>query len=196
MKLSTRLQLGLALVSMLVLLAFFIYVIAKVGSGNDLGKAFDPSGSTTGNLSGVLFGVLYGLLIFVGFETAANLAEETKQPKRADPEGRPRRRGHRLDLLSDRLLHAGRRVPFRAWNVLDSRRLRRTAVRARWPIQLHGTVRLLELIVVCLDMLAVYVGAAVASTRGVFAMSRDRRLPAMMAKVSPASARLWARSCC
>src|SRR6266581_4591031 len=84
-KLSTRLQLGLALVSMLVLLAFNIYVIAKVGSGNDLGKAFDPSGSTTGNLSGVLFGVLYGLLIFVGFETAANLAEETSQPKRQIP---------------------------------------------------------------------------------------------------------------
>ena len=41
-------------------LAFIIYVIAKVGGGNDLGKAFDPSGSTTGNLSGVLFGVLYG----------------------------------------------------------------------------------------------------------------------------------------
>ena len=34
------------------------------------------------------------------------------------------------------------------------------------------------LLVVFLDMLAVYVGAAVASTRGVFAMARDRRLPA------------------
>ena len=35
------------------------------------------------------------------------------------------------------------------------------------------------LLVVFLDMLAVYVGAAVASTRGVFAMARDRRLPRM-----------------
>jgi amino acid transporter len=43
----------------------------------------------------------------------------------------------------------------------------------------------LLLIVVFLDMLAVYVGAAVASTRGVFAMARDRRLPAMAASVSP-----------
>ena len=33
-------------------------------------------------------------------------------------------------------------------------------------------------------MLAVYVGAAVASTRGVFAMARDRRLPGALAKVS------------
>jgi len=40
------------------------------------------------------------------------------------------------------------------------------------------------LLVVFLDMLAVYVGAAVASTRGVFAMARDRRLPAKLAAVS------------
>jgi amino acid transporter len=37
---------------------------------------------------------------------------------------------------------------------------------------------------VFLDMLAVYVGAAVASTRGVFAMARDRRLPGGLAAVS------------
>jgi amino acid transporter len=40
------------------------------------------------------------------------------------------------------------------------------------------------LVVVFLDMLAVYVGAAVASTRGVFAMARDRRLPGGLASVS------------
>jgi amino acid transporter len=39
-------------------------------------------------------------------------------------------------------------------------------------------------VVVLLDILAVGVGAAVASTRGVFAMARDRRLPAMAAGVS------------
>jgi amino acid transporter len=40
------------------------------------------------------------------------------------------------------------------------------------------------LLVVFLDMLAVYVGAAVASTRGVFAMARDRRLPGGLASVA------------
>ena len=38
--------------------------------------------------------------------------------------------------------------------------------------------------VVLLDILAVGVGAAIASTRGVFAMARDRRLPGALAKVS------------
>ena len=40
------------------------------------------------------------------------------------------------------------------------------------------------LVVVFLDMLAVYIGAGVASTRGVFALARDRRLPKGLASVS------------
>ena len=182
-KLSTRLQLGLALVSMLVLLAFNIYVIAKVGSGNDLGKAFDPSGSTTGNLSGVLFGVLYGLLIFVGFETAANLAEETSQPKRQIP---------RAVLLSVAIVSvfyligsytqvAGFHFSLETFSTPDVFLAPVFALGGQYSST--GTVRLLELIVL-LDMMAVGIGAAVASTRGVFAMSRDRRLPGMLAKVS------------
>ena len=50
----------------------------------DVAKAFSPSSSDLG-WSGIMFGVLYGVLIFVGFETAANLAEETADPKRAIP---------------------------------------------------------------------------------------------------------------
>ena len=65
-------------------LIFFITVIADLGSANDVAKAFDPTPSPDG-FSGILFGVLYGVLIFVGFETAANLAEETAEPKRSIP---------------------------------------------------------------------------------------------------------------
>jgi amino acid transporter len=43
--------------------------------------------------------------------------------------------------------------------------------------------RVLELVVL-LDIMAVGIGAAVASTRGVFALARDRRLPAPLAAVS------------
>jgi amino acid transporter len=82
-QLSTRAQLILAMISLTLLTIFFIYVIAKVGSGNSP-KAFNSSSSPT-HLSGVLFGVLYGVLLFVGFETAANLAEETEHPKRDIP---------------------------------------------------------------------------------------------------------------
>ncbi len=83
-QISTRVQLTLALISMAVVLTFFLYVIVKLGSANDVAKSFNPSTSPDG-WSGVLFGVLYGVLIFVGFETAANLAEETAEPKRQIP---------------------------------------------------------------------------------------------------------------
>ena len=63
-------------------LAFFVYVIMQ--SENDVARAFNPDEAPDG-FTGVLFGILYGVLIFVGFETAANLAEETRQPKRAIP---------------------------------------------------------------------------------------------------------------
>ena len=75
MRLSTRSQLALALVSMLVVLVFFIVVIVKLGSANSL-KPFNPSSAADG-WSGIFFGVLYGVLMFVGFETGG-------QPGRGD----------------------------------------------------------------------------------------------------------------
>src|SRR5579872_881416 len=82
-QLSTRAQLTLALASMVVVLAFFIMVIVKLGSANS-SKPLDP-GSAAQGWPGIFFGVLYGVLLFVGFETAANLAEETRNPKREIP---------------------------------------------------------------------------------------------------------------
>src|SRR5689334_2325987 len=79
-RLSTRSQLTLALISMLVVLVFFIVVIVKLGSANSVAP-FKPSSAADG-WSGIFFGVLYGVLMFVGFETAANLAEETGNPRR------------------------------------------------------------------------------------------------------------------
>lgn len=82
-RISTRFQLGLSLVSLCVLVGFFIYVIVDLGSANS-GKPFEPSSAADG-WSGIFFGVLYGVLLFVGFETAANLAEETPKPRRHIP---------------------------------------------------------------------------------------------------------------
>ena len=113
-QISTRVQLTLALVSAAVVLAFFIKVIIDVGSDNDVATAFNPNSSTSG-WSGIFFGVLYGVLIFVGFETAANLAEETAEPKRAIPKAVLTSGRGRVDLLPDRVLRAGGRVRLRRW---------------------------------------------------------------------------------
>ena len=79
-QISTRVQLALSLISAAVVLLFFVDVILNAPA-QDL-SVFTPAASEQG-WGGILFGVLYGVLIFVGFETAANLAEETAEPKRS-----------------------------------------------------------------------------------------------------------------
>jgi amino acid transporter len=185
-QISTRVQLTLALVSLVVVLLFFLKVIIDVGGDNDLGKAFSPSSSPDG-WSGIFFGVLYGVLIFVGFESAANLAEETHNPKRDIP---------RAVLGAVVVVSAFYLVASYAYVAgfgfsLDAI----AAAAAGIPLFAlaapeaaggYGSDLIAKVIVavVLLDILAVGVGASVASTRGVFALARDRRLPAPLASVS------------
>ena len=183
-QISTRVQLTLALISIAVVLIFFITVIADLGGDNDIAKAFDPT--PAGGFSGILFGVLYGVLIFVGFETAANLAEETAEPKRSIPRAVL---GAVAIVSIFYLIAAYVEVAGFGFDlaVITSPEVAGAPLFALGapgsPAGSEFWLKIL-LVVVFLDMLAVYVGAAVASTRGVFAMARDRRLPGGLAAVS------------
>jgi amino acid transporter len=182
--LSTRAQLGLALVSMIVVLAFFIEVIVKLGSTNSL-KPFSPSSASQG-WAGIFFGVLYGVLLFVGFETAANLAEETKNPKREIPIAVLLTAGIATVFFG---LAAYVQVAGFHYN------LKEITAAAGAPLFALGAPasaggyggtwinRLLELVVL-FDMIAVIIGCSVAASRGMFVMARDRRLPKSLALVS------------
>ena len=184
-QISTRVQLTLALVSIAVVLIFFVTVIADLGGDNDIAKAFDPTPQPFG-FSGILFGVLYGVLIFVGFETAANLAEETAEPKRSIPRAVL---GAVVIVSAFYLIASYAEVAGFGFD-LDIILSPEVAGAPLFALGAPGSPSGSEfwlkvlLLVVLLDMLAVYVGAAVASTRGVFAMARDRRLPAPLASVS------------
>jgi amino acid transporter len=183
-QISTRVQLTLALISIAVVLIFFITVIVDLGDANDLAKAFDPS--PEGGFTGILFGVLYGVLIFVGFETAANLAEETKEPKRSIPRAVL---GAVVLVSIFYLIASYAEVAGFGFDmaVITSPEVAGAPLFALGaPGSPSGSEFWLKilLVVVFLDMLAVYVGAAVASTRGTFAMARDRRLPGALATVS------------
>ncbi len=183
--LSTRAQLVLAMISLTVVLIFFIVVIVKVGGGNHVTTAFKPSTSPQG-LNGVLFGVLYGVLLFTGFETAANLGEETAHPKRDIP---------RAVLISVVAIAGFYVVGAYAQVAGFHFNLDTIGKNAGAPLfglaspvsdGGYGSVvvrRLLELVVV-FDMIAVLIGISVAASRGFFAMARDQRLPRPMAKVS------------
>jgi amino acid transporter len=183
--LSTRTQLVLAMISITVVLAFSIYVIAKVGSANHVATAFKPSSSPQG-MAGVLFGVLYGVLLFTGFETSANLGEETAHPKRDIP---------RAVLFSVLFITGFYLIATYAQVAGFHFSLDEIGKNAGAPLfglaspasaGGYGSValrRLLELVVI-LDMLAVLIGCAVAASRGFFAMARDGRMPRPLGKVS------------
>ena len=183
-RISTRFQLTLALISLTVLLSFFIYLIVDLGHANSA-KAFNPSSSADG-WSGIFFGVLYGVLLFVGFETAANLAEETPKPKREIPIAVMFTVGLAMVfyVLAAYAEIAGFHFSLKTLTAAATAPL--FALGAPKAAGGYGGVwidRLLELVVL-FDMLAVAIGCTVSSSRGIFAMARDRYLPPPLARVS------------
>lgn len=186
-RVSIKTQLALAAISFAVLTVFFVYLIVKVGSDNSV-KAFKPSTSPDG-WGGVLFGVLYGVLLFTGFETAANLGEETERPERNIPRAVLISVGIAAGFF---LLATYAQV---AGFKFDLNKIGAAISSGQSPLVFlanphsaggYGSVavrRLLELVIL-LDALAVYIGVTVAASRGLFALSRDRWLPAPLASVS------------
>jgi amino acid transporter len=183
-RISTRAQLMLAGISLAVVLGFFIMVIVKLGSANSA-VPFKPSSSVDG-WSGIFFGVLYGVLMFTGFETAANLAEETPKPERHVPIAVLATAGIATAwyLLAAYVEVAGFHYSLKAITAASSAPL--FALGAPATAGGYGGTwidRLLELVVL-FDMMAVGIGCAVSASRGIFAMARDRRIPAPLATVS------------
>ncbi|MGC1238987.1 MAG: APC family permease [Acidimicrobiales bacterium] len=183
--LSTRVQLTLALISVTVVLVFSIYVIVKSGGVHHISSGFSPSGSPT-HWKGVFFGVLYGVLLFTGFETSANLGEETDRPERNIPRA----------VLISVIVIAGFYIIGSFAQVSGFHfNLSTFGKNAGAPLFTlagpagaggyagTGIRRLVELVVV-FDMIAVLIGCAVSASRGFFALARDHRMPAPLARIS------------
>src|SRR5260370_32609156 len=82
-KASVQVDLTLLSMEVIVLLVLAVIAIARGGSGNSL-TVFTPGASPTG-FSGVGLGVVFGILSFIGFDAAATLGEETRNPRRNIP---------------------------------------------------------------------------------------------------------------
>src|SRR3569833_1121970 len=129
----------------------------------------------------LLYGVLYGINMFIGFESAANLAEEAAEPKRHIP---------RAVLLSLTIVgayylvtayaqDAGYGLYATAWKN-NAFPLQNLASGSEFGSAAFGNV---VSAIVILDVLAVTIGVGVAVTRGMFSMARDGRLPNGLAEV-------------
>ena len=83
-RLSTGAGTVLGLFEILVFAALAVTLIAKAGDANTL-RVFGTDFATAegfGGLSGVIAGSVYTILAFIGFEAAAPLAEEARDPQR------------------------------------------------------------------------------------------------------------------
>lgn len=80
---SVNVDLVLLFLEVVIFLVLSVLAIVHGGSGNTI-KSFLPSSSPHG-VSGVGMGVVFGILSFIGFDAAATLGEETKNPKRNVP---------------------------------------------------------------------------------------------------------------
>lgn len=82
-KASVNLDLTLLVIEVVIFLVLGVAAIATAGDGNST-SGFLISSAPTG-FSGVGLGVVFGLLSFIGFDAAATLGEETRNPKRSIP---------------------------------------------------------------------------------------------------------------
>ena len=82
-KASVNLDLTLLLIEVVIFLILGIIAIATAGPGNTGSVFLIPA--TVGGFNGVGLGVVFGLLSFIGFDAAATLGEETRNPKRSIP---------------------------------------------------------------------------------------------------------------
>ena len=180
---STRVQLVLGLGSFLIILVFSIWVIISVaGDGGLSAQPFNPSSSDQG-WNGIFFGILYATIMFIGFESSANLAEETSNPRKHLP----------LAIFGSAIAvgvfyvivtysqAVGFGLSVQAW--LEAfPPLYALAADPRFGSSGFG--ELIQWLVV-IDIAAVGLGTATGSSRGVFALARDGRLPSFLAKVHP-----------
>jgi amino acid transporter len=180
---SSRVILVVATVGMSTIIAFSVLVIVHVLGRGDVSAAapLQPSSSGSGWL-GVFWGMLFGLAMFGGFDSAQNLAEEARDPKRSVP---------RAMLITVILMAVYFVVVSYAQVVgfgMDS------AAMAEHPFPLlalaapgsFGSSWLVDLFMVLLilDDFTLCVAGCVYASRGLFALARDGRLPSVFTVIS------------
>jgi amino acid transporter len=181
-QISVRAQLALVLLSLGVVLLFSLYIIFKGGAGGH-SLSMKPLNPLSVGGPDLLYGVLYGINMFIGFESAANLAEETDEPKRHIP---------RAVLWSLTIVGVYYLITAYAQAIgfgLDGDAWKNSV----FPLQVlasggefgsTGFGNVMAVLII-LDVIAVAIGVGVAATRGMVGMARAGRLPSAFATLHP-----------
>src|SRR5215475_5891957 len=84
-KVTTRVQLIVGIVTVAVIILVDLVTTAKGGSHGQALSAFSFDHTLKGGFSGVFYGIILGVTSYIGFETAADFGEETSNPRRYIP---------------------------------------------------------------------------------------------------------------
>jgi amino acid transporter len=84
-KVTTRVQLVVGIVTIAVILLVDLITTAKGGHSGQALSAFSFGHTNAGGFDGVFYGIIFGVTSYIGFETAADFGEETANPRRYIP---------------------------------------------------------------------------------------------------------------
>ncbi|MGW0965918.1 APC family permease [Streptomyces sp. NPDC002516] len=180
---SARFGTVLGVFEVLVFLVFAVWLIVRAGGNNTL-SVFGTSHTASGydGISGVFAGSVYTVLAFAGFEAAAPLAEETKDPRRTM---------HRAVLgaaLAIGLVYVLTTYAMSVYFGPDRFAGFGASGAASWEGVARASFGLFWVLVflaVVNSTIANANACATVSTRTAFALARIRVLPALFARVHP-----------
>lgn len=158
------------------LVPFVILAGAIIADGGATGNTADVFNPSTASEPGRIFdGLLIAILMFVGFELSASLGEETARPSRSIPTA----------MVGALVISSAFYVVMQYAGAIGSgpgaSPLSFSALGDRYVGGWLGTS--IELAVLA-DVIAVGLGFAAATSRGLFALARDGLLPARLAEVN------------
>lgn len=181
-KVTTRVQLVVAAVTVVLIVIVDIAVTTKGGASGNTLEPFTFSHTLKGGFSGVFYGIILGITSYIGFETAADFGEETANPRRAIP----------IAIIASVLFAIGLYV-WTTYSLTIGFGVDKGAAFGADPSALKsiakqfvgGWLGTLVEIGGMLSAFFVCVGCAIASTRTIFSMGREGALPTFLGRTHP-----------
>src|SRR5215831_2995149 len=181
-KVTTRVQLIVGIVTVAVIILVDVVTTAKGGSHGQALSAFSFGHTNEGGFTGVFYGIILGVTSYIGFETAADFGEETANPRRNIPIAVIAATGFVVVfyLLTTYAIDIGFGVTNGLKFGSDPVALKTTAVTYVGPwlgtlVEIGGMAAAFIVCVAC----------ATAAARTLFSMGREGVLPAAFARTHP-----------
>ena len=181
-KVTTRTQLIIGILTVILIVIVALITIGKGGAHGQAASAFTFQHTVKGGFTGVFYGIIFGVTSYIGFETAADFGEETANPRRNIPIAVIAATGFVvvLYLVTTYAMAIGYGVNNGLAWAADPTALKTIADTyvGHW----FGT--LIEIGGMCAAFV-VCVACATAATRTLFAMGREGVLPKALARTHP-----------